>query len=295
MKIKKTELEKVLSTMSSVLKAEVRNFYYKRISDTEVTFSCADGETTAIVHLGVENALSDEFGVNGKKLIDICKKAIGDTLVFTYKSRNDEDDTGELAIKSEKGRFSLPYVRYFYISLEDNHLSYTDFDIKTLIDAIGKVSYASDPSSNRYIYNGICLQDDLENNCTDVIATDGRRLSKMSIPAMNLQNDNYEIPSVVIPNNFIGILSHFKDFSNCKIAIDKSQMFIKSDKFSLGTSLLQGKFPDYKKVIPVSFEENITIKKETLKKLFAGNYGYDRSSIVSNNFYIVSKRPSCIY
>lgn len=196
--------------------------------------------------------------VNGKKLLDIIR-ILNDDLILL-------EVVGELLlIKQGKTRFKLPTFNYklFPIFPEINNKAKISLDSQLLIKSLKKIVTSIDNNNPKHELNGALI--DIKNNITNIVATDTRRLSIASI-----QNETEDEISIIIPKKaiieiekiFIGKIDIFYDDINLIIQTENSFFF---------TKLINGKYPNYDRIIPKDSKYNLTVPKnkiiEAIKKI----------------------------
>lgn len=103
-------------------------------------------------------------------------------------------------------------------------------------------------------------------------ATDSFRLGEEILPLENMENsDGYhsfiaEHPSLIIPAGTLQELqrSITPESEWIKIALHDNQIFFQVDEIQIVSRLINGKYPDYKQIIPQQFSCEVTFDKETL-------------------------------
>jgi DNA polymerase-3 subunit beta len=122
------------------------------------------------------------------------------------------------------------------------------------------VAAASSQDESRAVMTGIHLT--LEEGSLTLVATDGRRLA-CSRKTVDVPLIGEEKLSVVVPARALTELSRLIDSSETvSLRVGKSQAFFKFDNYSLHCRLLEGRFPDYNKVVPTNFERTCRIGRE---------------------------------
>lgn len=97
-----------------------------------------------------------------------------------------------------------------------------------------------------------------EGDTLTMVATNGNRLSCISKTAANVP----DFPAANIPTKILScVLKNLSDEGNVNIAVVDNSIFIKFANFEFSSSLIDGRFPNYKKVIP----ENLTTKFQVNK------------------------------
>jgi DNA polymerase III subunit beta len=122
------------------------------------------------------------------------------------------------------------------------------------------VAAASSQDESRAVMTGIHLT--LEKGSLNLVATDGRRLAcvrkLVEVPLIG-----EEKLSVVVPARALIELSRLINVDgNVSLRVGRSQAFFKFDNYSLHCRLLEGRFPDYTKVVPTQFIRTCRIGRD---------------------------------
>ena len=135
-----------------------------------------------------------------------------------------------------------------------------------LFNALKHTSYAISNEQSRYILNGVYLH--LNNQQLTVVATDGRRLA---LDEMDVElSEDFEGKLIMPPRAVAELNRLLEPEGSLKVELkysDKQAAFYLYDKdenpvISLITKLIEGKYPNYRQVIPEKNEEKVTIGRE---------------------------------
>jgi len=134
------------------------------------------------------------------------------------------------------------------------------------------VQYAMAQQDIRYYLNGLLLE--LEGGQVKVIATDGHRLSYAARPLGQSQ----EKREVILPRKAVLELSRLLADSDDPVTID---IFGAVVRFGFGgtvltTKIIDGKFPDYTRVVPTNYQKKFSIQRQALLQ------SLQRAAILSN-------------
>ena len=191
------------------------------------------------------------FTANGKKLLDIIRILKDDEINLSLIENT-------LVIKQKNSKFKLP-------TFDPN--SYPDFpsiekkpnislDSMALIQNLKKISPSIDTNNPKFELNGALIN--IKSNSTDLVGTDTRRLAIAS-----LTGNNHEELSIIVPKK--AILEIQKLFLNqIDIFYDETNLIITNDTYFFYTRLINGKFPDYERIIPSSVKYSITLPKKEM-------------------------------
>ncbi|MDR2807282.1 MAG: DNA polymerase III subunit beta [Puniceicoccales bacterium] len=132
------------------------------------------------------------------------------------------------------------------------------------------ISYAQSKDENRYILNGVYFL--AENHCIHFIATDGRRLAVIS---SEITDDDLK-KSAIVPAKTIGELERILGIGeNVQILITEKQIAFLigvetnddhgiCDSIYVVSKIVEGKYPNYKQVIPSVSDYRIHFDREQL-------------------------------
>ena len=195
--------------------------------------------------------------VGARKLIDILKTMPSDQTVSLESSQS------KLILKGGKSRFtlqSLPAEDFPLVQEAANFGPAFSVPQKTLKTLLSQVSFAMAVQDIRYYLNGILFV--AEGNTLSLVATDGHRLAFSSAELET------EVPKqeVILPRKTVLELQRL--LSDADGAIEM-QFAGNQAKFSFGgmefvTKLVEGKFPDYNRVIPRNHSNVITLGRAPL-------------------------------
>ena len=195
--------------------------------------------------------------VNARKLIDILRSMPSDQTVSLESSQD------KLLLKGGKSRFTLQTLAAEDFPLVQEAASFgPTFSVpqKTLKSLLGQVAFAMAVQDIRYYLNGILFV--AEGQQLSLVATDGHRLAFASATL------DVEVPKqeVILPRKTVIELQRL--LSDADGAIE--MCFANNQaKFSFGamefvTKLVEGKFPDYNRVIPKNHHNSITLGRAPL-------------------------------
>jgi len=196
--------------------------------------------------------------VGARKLIDILRTMPSDQTVSLESSQS------KLILKGGKSKFTLQTLPAEDFPLVQEAASFGPvFSVpqKTLKQLLSQVSFAMAVHDIRYYLNGILFV--AEGKQLSLVSTDGHRLAFASA---TLDTDVPNKQEVILPRKTV--LEMQRLLSDAEGAIDM-QFANNQAKFSFGgmefvTKLVEGKFPDYNRVIPKGHRNNLTLGRQAL-------------------------------
>ncbi|MEN9712575.1 MAG: hypothetical protein RLY90_836 [Pseudomonadota bacterium] len=195
--------------------------------------------------------------VGARKLIDILRTMPSDQTVSLESSQN------KLILKGGKSRFtlqSLPAEDFPLVQEAPNFGPSFSIPQKTLKELLNQVSFAMAVHDIRYYLNGILFV--AEGQQLSLVATDGHRLAFSSATL------DVEVPrqEVILPRKTV--LEMQRLLSDKEGAIEmqfaSNQAKFSFDGMEFVTKLVEGKFPDYNRVIPKNHKNSIVLGRTAL-------------------------------
>src|SRR6218665_3990721 len=195
--------------------------------------------------------------VGARKLIDILRTMPADQTVSLESSQS------KLILKGGKSKFTLqtlPAEDFPLVQEAANFGPKFSVPQKTLKELLSQVSFSMAVHDIRYYLNGILFV--AEGRQLSLVATDGHRLAFASA----LLDVDVPRQEVILPRKTV--LEMQRLLSDNEGAIDM-QFASNQAKFSFGgmefvTKLVEGKFPDYNRVIPKNHKNAIVLGRQPL-------------------------------
>jgi len=188
-------------------------------------------------------------------------------------------DRAALAIRAGRSRFTLQTLpESDFPDLAPGEMTHKftlkAADLKRLID---KTQFAISTEETRYYLNGIYLHaaGATKEQTLRAVATDGHRLAQMEL---ELPNGAVGMPGVIVPRKTVGEVQRLIEDNEAEVLIELSPGKI---RFTVGqailtSKLIDGTFPDYARVIPLSNDKELIVDKKEFEA------AVDRVSTVSS-------------
>jgi DNA polymerase III subunit beta len=195
--------------------------------------------------------------VGARKLIDILRTMPADQTVSLESSQS------KLILKGGKSKFTLqtlPAEDFPLVQEAANFGPAFSVPQKTLKNLLGQVSFAMAVHDIRYYLNGILFV--AEGKQLSIVATDGHRLAFASAQL------DVEVPKqeVILPRKTVlelqRLLSDSEGEINMQFAGNQAKFSFAGMEFV--TKLVEGKFPDYNRVIPKNHKNILTVGRTAL-------------------------------
>ncbi len=213
-----------------------------------------------------------DITVPARKLVDICKSLPeGCEIEFTV-------EDGKLTVRSGRSRFTLSTLpARDFPNVEDSigthKVTLLQGQLRRLID---RTAFAMAQQDGRYYLNGMLWE--LQPGMLRVVATDGHRLAMCSLDSEFPVEDNKQ---VILPRKGVLELSRLlqDDGEEVAIVIGDNHIRATTQAFTFTSKLVDGKFPDYERVLPRNADKIVLGGREDLRQAFT------RTAILSNEKY----------
>jgi len=135
-----------------------------------------------------------------------------------------------------------------------------EMPIKDFREMVQQSVFAVSDDETRYFMNGVYMEKN--EGKIKMIATDGRRMAFVGKTAGNEIND---FPGIIIPPKVLNtVVRRSGDEGLISISVNDKSIFIKFASYVFSSVLIEGSFPNYKKVIPESQEFSLLIKRKEM-------------------------------
>ncbi len=241
------------------------------LNGSQLSLTGTDLEVELVGRVEVEGGAEDgEITVPARKLVDICKSLPdGSKIEFSL-------DSGKAMVRAGRSRFTLSTLPASeFPSVEegggDLTLEVPQSVIKRLIE---RTAFAMAQQDVRYYLNGMLLE--LKAGRLRMVATDGHRLALCTASDAVSVGD----ASVIVPRKGILELSRLLDADeSLKLVIGSNHIRAANHQFTFTSKLVDGKFPEYERVLPKSADKTIVGERLELRQAFT------RTAILSNEKY----------
>jgi len=221
--------------------------------DVGLTITATDSEIEMRAHVEIDIEQAGATTVPARKLLDICKN-------LPEAARIELVHTGDkVQFKSGRSRFTLATLPASEFPVTSTAFSMAQQDV-------------------RFYLNGMLLE--IGADRLSCVATDGHRLAY----SQSITDATPEEPvRAIIPRKSVGelqkLLSAVNDEEKVTLYVTPQLLQIQVAHVRLSTKLIDGRFPDYNRVIPINGDKPIIIDSKTLKQSLT------RASVLSNEKY----------
>jgi DNA polymerase-3 subunit beta len=213
-----------------------------------------------------------EVTVPARKLVDIVKSLPeGSQLEVSQQE-------GKVQLRSGRSRFTLSTLPAREFPNIEDSLGTHQFTVKQgqLRRLIDRTAFAMAQQDVRYYLNGMLWE--LKPGSLKVVATDGHRLAMCALEsAFDVDND----VQVILPRKGVIELSRLLQDEESEVAVVIGNNHIRANTpdFTFTSKLVDGKFPEYQRVLPRSPDKIVEGSRAELRQAFT------RTAILSNEKY----------
>jgi DNA polymerase-3 subunit beta len=207
--------------------------------------------------------------VGARKLVDILR-ALPDGAEVTLQQQDKR-----MLVKAGKSRFALqmlPAEDFPRLAKPSGEAARFTLPQKAFRKLLSLVQYAMAQQDIRYYLNGLLMV--VEDKTLRLVATDGHRLAyaQMTLEAKLPRQE------VIVPRKTVLELAKLLADSDAelKVEISATQAAFSFGSVELVSKLVDGKFPDYTRVIPTGHKNQLAISRDVLRQALS------RAAILSN-------------
>jgi len=212
-----------------------------------------------------------ETTVSARKMSELCRSLPdSENVNFVLKE-------GKLTVSSKKfnGDFATISADDFPEMEINEEQQTTEIPSGVLKRILTKTSFSMASQDVRYYLNGLFLE--LSDGELTGVATDGHRLA---LSSAETKGNKQEMKNI-LPRKAVLELSKLlpPDDTPIEMLIGQTSMGIKTNSLSFSSKLIDGKYPDYKKVFPSGDPSPLMVGKEILQSALS------RAAVLSNEKY----------
>lgn len=243
------------------------------VQGDQLSLTGTDLEVEMVGHAQLlEAGVDGEITVPAKKLMDICKSLPDQSSV-------------EISLDDHRVQLQAGRSKFVLSSLPANEFPNID-DIEAqatiiipqaqLRRVIDRTAFAMAQQDVRYYLNGLLLE--VNSDELRAVATDGHRLATCGVPA---QLEVESKTQVIVPRKAVLELAKLMTDPEATVELKLSSNHVRAQvgEYTFTSKLVDGKFPDYERVIPRNGNRTLIADRQALRQVFA------RTAILSNEKY----------
>jgi len=254
--VTKQLIESVLINMQPFLEkkdaTQITSHIYIEAKNDVCTIKATNSEIGLVIQTdNVDIEQEGAITANGKRLLDIIRILKDEEIILEKQKDN-------LNIKQNKSKFKLPIFNpdNFPNFPTIGNKSQITLDSINLIKGLKQISPSIDNNNPKFELNGALI--DIQENITQLVGTDTRRLAVASI-----ENRSENQISIIIPKKaIIEIQKLFID--QIEIYYDETNLIIVNSNYLFFTRLINGNYPNYQRIIPKETKYSIRLPKKEM-------------------------------
>ena len=229
------------------------------IRGTTLTITASDNDTTLTAKAELNECDSDvRFAVNAKTLQDAIKE-IPDQPLECYLNT----ESYELTVEYQNGQYKLmgqSAEEYPTPAISDETRLEFDLECQKLVPSITRCMIAAANDTLRPQLNTICF--DIHSQEVSLVSSNGNQLAltKLAMPELNAEG-SYLLgtrPASLLK----GMLA--KAEGNVHFSLGQRTAIVHTEEYSLTSRLVEGRFPNYRSVIPQDNPNIVTVNRLAL-------------------------------
>ena len=229
------------------------------IQGTTLTITASDNDTTLTAKAELNECDSDvRFAVNAKTLQDAIKE-IPDQPLECYLNT----ESYELTVEYQNGQYKLmgqSAEEYPTPAISDETRLEFDLECQKLVPSITRCMIAAANDTLRPQLNTICF--DIHSQEVSLVSSNGNQLAltKLAMPELNAEG-SYLLgtrPASLLK----GMLA--KAEGNVHFSLGQRTAIVHTEEYSLTSRLVEGRFPNYRSVIPQDNPNIVTVNRLAL-------------------------------
>lgn len=263
-------LQQVCGVLSSRPTLPIINNILLETNSKQLSLTATDLEVELTTQAELFEAVkkAEKFTIPAKKFLDICRSLPEDSVI----SIQFEEDRA--LIRADRSKFNLatlPASEYPNLMDWSPEVDFT-IDQSTLARLIDATQFSMAKDDARYFLNGMKFE--TEGNLLRTVATDGHRLAVCTMPL----SQELSTHSVIVPRKAVvelaRLISGGEDAVRLEIGTNNLRVSMNGIVFT--SKLIDGRFPDYRRVFPRNPERILEADAESLKRSLV------RAAILSN-------------
>lgn len=230
------------------------------VIDNKISITGTDLEVELVGQMALESTPTTDgkLTVPGRKLMDICKALPDDSAIELYQ------DKERIVLRSGRSRFTLstlPAADFPNVESQDSNIRFEvkQSDLRRLLQ---RCHFSMAQQDVRYYLNGMLLV--VSSDYIQGVATDGHRLAAARLDTPTPAKDKIQ---VIIPRK--GVVELLRLLNNddepVSVELSNNHIRISNKSYTFTSKLIEGRFPDFERVIPKNAEKKITLEKDYFK------------------------------
>ena len=244
-----------------------------KLKDGKLTLLSSDLEVEVCYTCDIDIDADIASTIPSKKFTDILRSLESSETSLEFKENS-------VIIKGGKSKFKVATLPASDFPISDTgELDELKIEAKKFTDLVNKTSFSMGYQDARHFLNGLYFE--ITANSLIAVATDGHRLALSETEATDLNSKS----TCIIPRKCISelkrILTTYNDDNSnlITIGVNSRNLIAKTNNYVIKSKLIEGKYPDYRKVFPENLPHVLILNKNNFKSAL------QRMSILSSEQY----------
>ncbi len=238
----------------------------------ELSLTATDLEVELVAKLSIpEPGEPGQITVPARKFLDICRSLPPKDIDFSFKNQ-------KVTIRCGANKFTLSTISASEFPAIDETVGTQKMQVKQsqLKSLMDRTAFAMAQQDVRYYLNGMLFE--IDNKQLKSVSTDGHRLALSELPFEFEADAKTE---AIIPRKGITELLRLLDDNDddLEMTLGTNHLRVITSGYMFTSKLIDGKFPDYDRVLPKNGDKQLTANREDLRDSFA------RAAILCNEKY----------
>ncbi|NNF16430.1 MAG: DNA polymerase III subunit beta [Gammaproteobacteria bacterium] len=240
------------------------------VGKDSLSVTATDLEVELMAEASVDVQQEGDITVPGRKFLDICK-ALPDGANITVSQSGER-----VIVRSGKSRFTLSTLPASEFPVVEGIGGQQTVEIEQaeLRRLLEKTQFAMANQDVRYYLNGLLLE--LGKKQVRAVATDGHRLAMCDV---QLEHGGNTDKQVIVPRKGVLELYRMLGEGPIRLVIGDNHVRAEFDGIRFTSKLIDGRFPEYQRVVPKKSDSLISADRVTLRQAL------QRTAILSNEKY----------
>lgn len=262
--LNKSNFEIVLNNFQSFLdkrdSSQITSHIYLETTDDKLLLKATDYEISIQSKIDILQKHEDGIAtIEGKKIVTIIKQLKDGEVTL-------ESKDAQIFVKQGKTTYKLAtfnaseYHNATKFPEIDSNDKQINLDSANFIDSLRKVAVAAEGANkdnHRVELTGTLL--DVKDYQCNFVATDTRRLAIIRHSTQSIS----DTLSLIIPKRAIMEITKLF-YDEFEIFFSETMLFVRSENYVFSTKLINGKYPDYEKIIPKDFAVQLKLPKNEI-------------------------------
>ena len=276
-------LTPILSQVANIIgrsDKEIMQHIHCSVNGNSISFTAVNESMQMVATMALSNSTPDcAFTLPAKRFLDMVRMGQNDEIKLVVDGNTVKVRCG----RNNSTLASLDEKTYPVLPFEESETKMV-LSAQVLLDAIQSTDFSMAKNDARYFLNGVKMEFNNEEKSLKTIATDGHRLAYRSIKV----EKEFESLDIILPSTAISklksLLKAEKGDVELTISRGGNNIHFKFTDYSLYSKLVDGRFPDYRRVIPRVTNMEFLVEREEFKNMLQRIKVFSAQEFAAANF-----------